>query len=119
MERRWTSCLLSFCSALTIATVSSYGDRAVAQPARGEAQVVTPGSSVPKPENAGIHARTNVKIVFPASGIGSVAPPRPRMPAGPQSCPPSPGLILRTRPPRSLVCMGWYRDRAMPAIPMS
>jgi len=104
MERRWTSCLLSFCSALTIATVSSYGDRAVAQPARGEAQVVTPGSSVPKPENAGIHARTNVKIVLPASGIGSVAPPSPSNAGGPAELPPVSGAYFANTP-ASLACV--------------
>ena len=104
MERRWTSCLLSFCSALTIATVSSYGDRAVAQPGRGEAQVVTPGSSVPKPENAGIHARTNVKIVFPASAIGSVAPPSPSNAGGPAELPPVSGAYFANTP-ASLACV--------------
>ena len=76
MERRWTSCLFLLCSALAIATASLYADRAVAQPGKGEVQVVTPGSSVPKPEDAGIHARTNVKLVVPLVGLGSVAPPQ-------------------------------------------
>jgi kumamolisin len=104
MERRWTSCLVSFCSALAIATASFYTGRAVAQPASGEAQVVTPGSSVPKPENAGIHARTNVKLVFPASGIGSVAPPSPSNASGPEELPPVPGAYFANTP-ASLACV--------------
>jgi hypothetical protein len=119
MVRRWTSHLLLFCSALAIATASFYTDRAVAQPASGEAQVITPGSSVPKPEDAGIRAHTNVKLLVPEGGPGSVAPPSPANAAGPAELPPVSGLIMRTHPLRLLVCTGWYRDRVMAAIPMS
>jgi hypothetical protein len=119
MARRCPSRLLSFCSALAIATAGFYADRAVAQPVKGEAQVVTPGSSVPKPEDTGVRGHTNLKLVVPPAGLGSVAPPSPSGAAGPEELPPSPGLILRIRPLRSLVCTGWYRDRAMAAIPMS
>src|SRR5215469_16813002 len=98
MERRCPSHLLLFCSALAVATVSFYNDRAVAQPARGEAQVVTPGSSVPKPQDAGIRAHTNVKLAVPASGPGSVAPPSPSGAAGPQELPPVPGVYFANTP---------------------
>src|SRR5271169_5179356 len=104
MGRRCLSHLALFCSALAIATGSFYTDRAVAQPARGEAQVVTPGSSVQKPEDAGIRAHTNVKLVVPAGGPGSVAPPSPSGAAGPEELPPIPGVYFANTP-ASLACV--------------
>jgi kumamolisin len=104
MEWRCPSHLALFCSVLAIATASFYTDRAVAQPARGEAQVVTPGSSVPKPEDAGIRAHTNVKLVVPADGPGSIAPPSPSGAAGPEELPPIPGAYFANTP-ASLACV--------------
>jgi kumamolisin len=104
MVRRWTSRLLLFCAALAIATSSFYTDRAVAQPASGEAQVVTPGSSVVGPNDAGIRAHTNVKLVVPAGGPGSVAPPSPSGAAGPEELPPFPGVYFANTP-ASLACV--------------
>jgi subtilase family serine protease len=89
---------------MVITTVSFYSDRAVAQPERGEAQVVTPGSSVPKPEDAGIRAHTNVKLVVPAGGPGSVVPPSPSGAAGPEELPPVPGAYFANTP-ASLACV--------------
>ena len=104
MERRWTSHLLLFCSAFAITTASSYHDRAMAQPPRAGAQVVTPGSSEPKPEDAGIRARTNVKLLVPADGPGSVSPPTPSGAAGPAELPPISGVYFANTP-ASLACV--------------
>jgi kumamolisin len=104
MERRCPSHLLLLCSALAIGTANFYNDRAEAQPTRAEGQVVTPESGVVQPGDTGSRARTNVKLVVPAGGPGSVAPPSPSPAAGPSELPPVSGAYYANTP-ASLACV--------------
>jgi kumamolisin len=104
MGRRCPSRLLLFCSALAIATASFDANRTEAQPAQGQAQIVTPESSLVRPDDAGTRAHTNVKLLVPADGLGSLVPPSPSAAAKPEELPPISGAYYANTP-ASLACV--------------
>jgi kumamolisin len=104
MEWRRPSHLLLYCSVLAIGMASFDNDRAEAQPAGAQGQVVTPESSVVRTEDTGVRAHTNVKLLVPAGGPGSVAPPSPSGAAGAEELPPGPGFYYANTP-ASLACV--------------
>jgi kumamolisin len=103
MRRRCPSVFL-VCAALAIAAASFDTDRAEAQPARGQAQIVTPESSMVRPGDAGTRAHTNVKLLVPADGLGSVIPPSPSAAGKPEELPPATGAYYANTP-ASLACV--------------
>jgi hypothetical protein len=85
---RYPPRLLLFCSAVAIAVATFDTNRAEAQPARGQAQIVTPQSSLERPDDAGTRAHTNVELLVHADGLGSVVPLSPSASAKPEELPP-------------------------------
>jgi hypothetical protein len=119
MKRQRLPSLILLSSALAVATANFCNDRAQAQPSRAQGQIVTPGSGIVGSGGNASRARTNVKLLVPAGGLGSVAPPSPTGAAGPEELPPISGVYYANTPAslRWLVYMGWSRNRPTAAIP--
>jgi subtilase family serine protease len=67
-------------------------------------QIVTPSSSIARPEDVGTRARTTIKLFIPADGLASIVPPSPLSAATPEDLPPFPGLYAWNTP-ASLACV--------------
>ena len=103
MGTRCLSRALLLCSALAIWTACLYADRAEARSAWPEGQVVTPQSSIARPEDVGIRAHSTINLFIPSGGPESIAPPSPSRTVAPAELPPLSGLYSWNTP-ASLAC---------------
>jgi kumamolisin len=104
MERRRLLLTLVLWPVLTNGIIGFPVDRAEAQGALPNFEVVTPPSGIARPEDAGVRARTTIKLFMPAGGPANITPPSPRQGAAPQELPPFSGLYTWNTP-ASLACV--------------
>jgi kumamolisin len=104
MKRQRLPRLVLLCLSLAIAMANFCSDRVNAEPTRVHGQIVTPGSGIVGSGGNASRARTNVKLLVPAGGLGSVAPPSPTGAAGLEELPPISGVYYANTP-ASLACV--------------
>src|SRR5215813_5239918 len=104
MKKERLPSLILLSSALVIATANFSNDRAEAQPSRAQGQIVTPESGIVGSVGNASRARTNVKLLVPPGGLGSVGPPLTTGGAGPAELPPISGVYYANSP-ASLACV--------------
>ena len=104
MKRQRLPRLVLLCSSLAIAMANFCSDRVNAEPTRAHGQIVTPDSGIVGSGGNASRARTNVKLLVPAGGLGSVAPPSPTGAADPEELPPISGVYYANTP-ASLACV--------------
>jgi subtilase family serine protease len=102
--RRGLSLALLLGSTLTTGMLSVSVNPAQAQRTLPDGQMVTPPSGIARPEDAGVRARTTIKLFTPADGPVNISPPSPRNGAVPEELPPFPGLYTWNTP-ASLACV--------------
>jgi kumamolisin len=104
MGRQGLSLALLLGPAVATGMVSFSANPAQAQRAVSDGQLVTPSSGIARPEDAGVRARTIIKLFIPAGEPANITPPSPRHSAAPEELPPLSGLYTWNTP-ASLSCV--------------